>query len=47
MFDHADQFVAAVALGACVFDEFVHAAEDGSALWCAGDGDPASAPELE
>jgi hypothetical protein len=47
VFDHSDDLVAAVALGACVFDEFVDTAEHGSALWCAGDRDAAAASEFE
>lgn len=46
-FDHADELVAPVAMGAGEFDEFVDLTQYRSALRCAGDGDAASAPEFE
>ena len=46
-FDQADQLVAPVALRSGELDEFVDVTEYCSALGCAGDGDTATASELE
>ena len=45
--DHADEFVAPVAVGAGELDELVDRAEDSSVQGCAGDGDAAPTAEFE
>jgi hypothetical protein len=47
VFDDLDELVEAVALVAGEVDEFFGSLDDGTAFWCAGDGDSASAAELE
>ena len=45
--DHADEFVAAIAVAAGELDELVDGAEDGAVLGGAGDGYAAAAAKLE
>lgn len=45
--DHCDQFVAAVAMAAPEIDELFDLCNYGSLVWCAGDGDCATAAHLE